>query len=181
MVYIENKNESPPNYTYVTKNEAIAHEQERTIIMSNLKPLSKYPVIEKYIAQLVLSHEMLPYSSLLSNELSNQIQEFKENNPTGQVLIVGNTASGKLSLQLDIATNLNMAIDVDTFPDRYSTKFSKLAGSTVYKLHGKSIEDISKSFSDPDVRLNKQKVLVILIKREKGQRSVSDCQILNLA
>lgn len=181
MVYIGNKNESPPNYTYVTKNETIAHEQERTHIMSNKKPLSKYPVVERYIAQLVLSHEMLPYSSLLSNELSNQIQEFNKNNPAGQVLIVGATASGKRSLQLDIAKNINMAIDVDTFPDSASTKFSKLAGSTVYTLHGKSIEDISKSFSDSDVRLNKQKVLVILIKREKGQRIVSDYQILNLA
>ena len=47
--------------------------------MSNQKPLSKYPVIEKYIAHLLLSHVMLPYSSLLSDELSNQIQEFKEN------------------------------------------------------------------------------------------------------
>ena len=76
-----------------------------------------------------------------------------------------------------------MAIDVDTYPNSSSNKFSKLAGSTVYTLPGKSIEDISKSFSDPDVRLNKQKVLVILIKREgrKGQRSVSDCQILDLA
>lgn len=149
--------------------------------MSNQKPLSKYPVIEKYIAHLLLSHVMLPYSSLLSNELSNQIQEFKENNPAGQVLIVGSTGSGKRSLQLDIATNLNMTIDVDTFPDRFITKFSKLAGSTVYTLHGKSIEDISKSFSDSDVRLNKQKALVILIKRENGQRIVSGYQILNLA
>lgn len=149
--------------------------------MSNQKPLSKYPVIEKYIAHLLLSHVMLPYSSLLSNELSNQIQEFKENNPAGQVLIVGLTATGKRSLQLDIATNLNMAIDVDTIPDRFITKFSELAGSTVYTLHGKSIEDISKSFSDSDVRLNKQKVLVILIERENGQRIVSDYQILNLA
>ena len=149
--------------------------------MSNQKPLTKYPVIERYIAHLLLSHVMLPYSSLLSNELSNQIQEFKENNPAGQVLIVGTTGSGKRSLQLDIATNLNMAIDVDTFPDRFITKFSKLAESTVYTLHGKSIEDISKSFSDSDVRLNKQKVLVILIERENGQRIVSDYQILNLA
>ena len=149
--------------------------------MSNQKPLSKYPVIEKYIAHLLLSHVMLPYSSLLSNELSNQIQEFKENNPAGQVLIVGLTGSGKTSLQLDIATNVNMTIDVDTNPVRFSTKFSELAGSTVYTLHGKSIEDISKSFSDSDVRLNKQKALVILIKRENGQRIVSDYQILNLA
>lgn len=149
--------------------------------MSNQKPLSKDPIIEKYIAQLMLSHETLPYSSLLSNELSNQIQEFKENNPAGQVLIVGTTGSGKTSLQLDIAKNIKMAIDVDTYPNSSSAKFSKLAGSTVYTLPGKSIEDISKSFSDPDVRLNKQKVLVVLIKREKGQRSVSGCQILDLA
>lgn len=149
--------------------------------MSNQKPLSNHPVIEKYIANLLLSHVMRPYSSLLSNELSNQIQEFKENNPAGQVLIVGQTGSGKTSLQLDIATNINMDIDVDTIPDRFSTKFSKLAGSTVYTAYSKNIEDISKSFSDPDVRLNKQKVLVILIKRDNGQRIVSDYQILNLA
>ena len=149
--------------------------------MLNQKPISKNPVMEKHIAHLLLSREMLPYSSLLSNELSNQIQEFKENNPAGQVLIVGLTATGKTSLQLDIATNINMDIDVDTNPVRFSTKFSKLAGSTVYTLHGKNIEDISKSFSDSDVRLNKQKVLVILIKRENGQRFVSDYQILNLA
>lgn len=149
--------------------------------MSNQKPLSNDPVIEKYIAQLLVSHVMLPYSSLLSNELSNQIQEFKENNPTGQVLIVGSTGSGKTSLQLDIATNINMDIDVDTIPDRFSTKFSKLPGATVYTAYSKNIEDISKSFSDPDVRLNKQKVLVILIKRENSQRIVSDYQILNLA
>lgn len=149
--------------------------------MSNQKTLTKDPIIEKYIIHLLLSHVMLPYSSLLSNELSNQIKEFNKNNPDGQVLIVGATASGKRSLQLDIATNLNMAIDVDTFPDGVYAKFSTLAGSTVYTLHGKNIEYISKSFSDPDVRLNKQKVLVILIKRENGQRSVSDCQILNLA
>ena len=149
--------------------------------MSNQKPLSNVPVTEKHIADLLLSHVMLPYSSLLSNELSNQIQEFKENNPAGQVLIVGANASGKTSLQLDIATNLNMDIDVDTILVRFSTKFSELAGSTVYTLHGKSIEDISKSFSDSDVRLNKQKALVILIKRENGQRIVSDYQILNLA
>lgn len=149
--------------------------------MSNQKTLSNDPVIEKHIADLLLSHKMLPYSSLLSNELSNQIQEFKENNPAGQVLIVGTTGSGKTSLQLDIATKINMTIDVDTRPVRLVTKFSELAGSTVYTLHGKSIEDISKSFSDSDVRLNKQKALVILIKRENGQRIVSDYQILNLA
>lgn len=149
--------------------------------MSNQKPLSKDPVMEKHIAHLLLSHEMLPYSSLLSNELSNQIREFKEDNPAGQVLIVGSTGSGKTSLQLDIATKINMTIDVDTRPVRLVTKFSELAGSTVYTLHGKSIEDISKSFSDSDVRLNKQKALVILIKRENGQRIVSDYQILNLA
>lgn len=149
--------------------------------MLKQKPLSKSPVIEKHIADLLLSHEMLPYSSLLSNELSNQIQEFKEDNPAGQVLIVGTTGSGKTSLQLDIATKINMTIDVDTRPVRLVTKFSELAGSTVYTLHGKSIEDISKSFSDSDVRLNKQKALVILIKRENGQRIVSDYQILNLA
>lgn len=124
---------------------------------------------------------MLPYSSLLSNELSNRIQEFKKNNPNGQVLIVGATGSGKTSLQLDIATNINMDIDVDTIPDRFSTKFSKLAGSKVYTAYSQSIEDISKSFSDSDVRLNKKKVFVILIKRENGQRIVSDYQILNLA
>ena len=149
--------------------------------MSKQKPLSNDPVIEKHIADLLLSHKMLPYSSLLSNELSNQIQEFKENNPAGQVLIVGSTGSGKTSLQLDIATKINMTIDVDTRPVRLATKFSELAGSTVYTLYGKSIEDISKSFSDSDVRLNKQKALVILIKRENGQRIVSDYQILNLA
>lgn len=150
--------------------------------MSNPKlPLSDCQGIVDEINWLLLSHVILPYSSLLSNDLSNQIQEFKENNPAGQVLIVGKTASGKTSLQLDIATHLNMDIDVDTIPDRFSTKFSKLPGSTVYTLHGKSIEDISKSFSDSDPRLNKQKVLVILIKRENGQRVVSDYQILNLA
>lgn len=148
--------------------------------MSNQKTLTKDPIIEKYIIHLLLSHVMLPYSSLLSNELSNQIKEFNKNNPAGQVLIVGPTGSGKTSLQLDIATNLNMNIDVDTIPDRFSTKFSKLEGSTVYTAYSKNIEDISKSFSDPDVRLNKQKVLVILIKRENGQRNVSDCQILDL-
>ncbi len=149
--------------------------------MSNQKTLTKDPIIEKYIIHLLLSHAINPYSPLLSNELLTQIQKFKENNPAGQVLIVGPTGSGKTSLQLDIATNLNMNIDVDTIPDRFSTKFSKLEGSTVYTAYSKNIEDISKSFSDPDIRLNKQKVLVILIKRENGQRSVSDCQILNLA
>lgn len=62
--------------------------------MSNQKTLTKDPIIEKYIIHLLLSHVMLPYSSLLSNELSNQIKEFNKNNPAGQVLIVGPTGSG---------------------------------------------------------------------------------------
>lgn len=149
--------------------------------MSNQKTLSTDPGIEEHIAHLLLSHVIHTYSPLLSNELLTQIQKFKENNPAGQILIVGPTGSGKTSLQLDIATNLNMNIDVDTIPDRFSTKFSELEGSTVYTAHSKNIEDISKSFSDSDSKLNKQKVLVILLKRENSQRIVSDYQILDLA